>query len=237
MTLAAPPLARGVHGAFLAAALLLTTACAPTPVPLEATRAASRATTAAPTAPLASAIPSGSTPTVGSTATPAGTPEARACRPTAITPAQTEGPYYKANPPARASLIEAGTLGTRFMLTGVVYGTDCQPIPGARVDFWQADAAGAYDNTTFRFRGYQITDASGAYRLETVIPGEYPGRTEHIHVKVTPPGGPTLTSQLYFPDVARNNSDGIFDAKLLVQGFTRDATGASAHFDFVVARR
>ncbi len=234
MTLVSAPLTRGAHGALVVAALVLASACSPTAVPLEATPAASRPGTGATSTAAASAV--------AATVAPTSAAGARACRPTAITPAQTEGPYYKANPPARANLVEAGsagtsTLGTRFLLTGVVYGTDCQPIPGARVDFWQADASGAYDNTTYRFRGYQLTDASGAYRLETVIPGEYPGRTEHIHVKITPPGGSTLTSQLYFPDVARNNSDGIFDAKLLVQGFTRDGTGASAHFDFVVARR
>lgn len=55
------------------------------------------------------------------------------------------------------------------------------------------------------------TDANGAFTIETIVPGEYPGRTEHIHVKVTPPGGSTLTTQLYIPGVAGNSSDQIFD--------------------------
>ncbi len=42
----------------------------------------------------------------------------------------------------------------------------------------------------------------GRYTLETIVPGEYPGRTQHIHVKVQAPNGPILTTQIYFPGVA-----------------------------------
>ena len=78
------------------------------------------------------------------------------------------------------------------------------------------------------------TDANGAFTIETIVPGEYPGRTEHIHVKVTPPGGSTLTTQLYFPGVAGNSSDRIFDegGPLTV---TETATGGDGTFTFVVA--
>ena len=51
---------------------------------------------------------------------------------------------------------------------------------------------------------------------------------------MTPPGGSTLTTQLYFPGVARNDEDGIFDSRLLMR--VRDAAGSKrATFDFVVA--
>ena len=61
---------------------------------------------------------------------------------------------------------------------------------------------------------------------------EYPGRTEHIHVKVRAPGKAVLTTQLYFPGVARNQEDSIFDAHLLVT-VQNMATGKAATFDFV----
>jgi hypothetical protein len=67
---------------------------------------------------------------------------------------------------------------------GTVYDVKGDPIPGAWLDFWQADGAGRYDNTGFQFRGHQFTDAAGRYVLKTVISGEYPGRTPHIHVKL-----------------------------------------------------
>ena len=90
-------------------------------------------------------------------------------------------------------------VGERLIVTGYVLDQDCKPVAGALLDFWQADGEGVYDNEGYRLRGRQYTDAEGRYRLETVIPGEYPGRTEHIHVKAQAPGGRVLTTQLYFP--------------------------------------
>jgi protocatechuate 3,4-dioxygenase beta subunit len=64
-----------------------------------------------------------------------------------------------------------------------------------------------------------------------VVPGEYSGRTEHIHVKVAAQGRPVLTTQLFFPGVARNSSDSIFDPALLVR-LSDGATGKAGAFDF-----
>lgn len=102
-------------------------------------------------------------------------------------PAQSEGPYYSANPPRRSTFVTAKDAGTRLVLSGRVLDRKCRPVVGARVDFWQADGRGVYDNEGYRFRGWQRSSAQGRYRLLTVVPGQYPGRTEHIHVKVTPP--------------------------------------------------
>jgi protocatechuate 3,4-dioxygenase beta subunit len=116
-----------------------------------------------------------------------------------LTPAQTEGPYYKAGAPQRNSLLEPDMPGQRLIVVGYVLGRDCRPIPNAWLDFWQADAQGVYDNQGFILRGHQFTDAQGRYFLETVLPGKYPGRPQHIHLKIQPPGGAVFTSQLYFP--------------------------------------
>ena len=149
-----------------------------------------------------------------------------------VTPAQTEGPYFKASSPERAN-IRADAIGTRLLLTGTVVNTDCKPVSRALVDFWQADGGGAYDNSGFGFRGHQFTDAQGRYRLETVVPGLYPGRTRHIHVKVQAPGGRVLTTQLYFPGEARNASDGIFRKELVIDT-DGAADGRTGTFRFVV---
>jgi len=66
-----------------------------------------------------------------------------------------------------------------------------------------------------------------------MMPGEYPGRTPHIHVKVKAADRPVLTTQLYFPGAARNQSDALFRQELLV--LIRDtATGKAATFNFVL---
>jgi protocatechuate 3,4-dioxygenase beta subunit len=150
------------------------------------------------------------------------------------TPEQTEGPYFKAGSPRRTSLLESGMSGTRLVLSGFILSRGCKPVANAKVDFWQADAGGNYDNNGFRLRGHQFSDSQGGYRLETVIPGLYPGRTEHIHFKVEAPGRPVLTSQLYFPGVSQNRSDGIFDQALLID-IKDGPNGAKAgSFNFVL---
>lgn len=117
-----------------------------------------------------------------------------------VTQSQTEGPYYIPNTPERHSLLEEGMPGTRLILVGYVLDQNCQPLPNAWLDFWQADTNGEYDNTTYRLRGHQFTDSQGRYYLETILPGLYSSRPiEHIHVKVQPEGGEVVTSQLYFP--------------------------------------
>ena len=107
---------------------------------------------------------------------------------------------------------------------------DCQLLKGALLDFWHADEQGDYDNRAFRYRGHQFTDADGRWRLETILPAVYPGRTRHIHVKVQPAGGRILTTQLYFPGEPENQRDGIFDPELVMRMSGR---GEGA-FDFVV---
>ena len=151
------------------------------------------------------------------------------------TPAQTEGPYFTPDSPERTSLLEEGMSGRRLTVSGYVLTTECQPVAGAPIDFWQADDLGAYDNAGYRLRGHQFTDASGRYELETIVPGLYPGRTRHIHVKVQAPGGRVLTTQQYFPDEPRNARDGIYRPELEMTVTENDDGSLSAAFTYVLA--
>jgi protocatechuate 3,4-dioxygenase beta subunit len=124
--------------------------------------------------------------------------------------------------------------GTRIVLGGRVFTRDCTPVPGALLDFWHADDAGEYDNEGYRLRGHVFADAEGRWRLETIVPGLYPGRTRHYHLKVQAPRGRVLTTQLYFPDEARNGRDRIFHPDLLLAvSDTKD--GRQGRFNFVLA--
>jgi protocatechuate 3,4-dioxygenase beta subunit len=146
---------------------------------------------------------------------------------------QTEGPFFTPSSPARTSLIEPGLEGVALLLSGAVVNTACEPLAGAMLDFWQADASGEYDNQGFTLRGHQFADSKGRYRLETIAPGAYTGRTRHIHVKAQPRDGAVLTTQLYFPGEPTNEADAIFDPRLLMDV---DAVGERrrARFDFVL---
>ena len=111
---------------------------------------------------------------------------------------------------------------------------DCKPVAKALVELWHADETGTYDNAGYRLRGHQFTDAEGRWWFDTIVPGLYPGRTRHYHVKVQRPGTDTLITQLYFPGEPGNESDGIFDSVLLLDITIAD--GAKfGRYDFVVA--
>jgi protocatechuate 3,4-dioxygenase beta subunit len=126
--------------------------------------------------------------------------------------------------------------GTKLVVSGRVLSSGCQPIVRALIDVWQADARGDYDNAGFTLRGHQFTDERGRYQLETIVPGLYPGRTRHLHVKVQAPGQPALTTQLYLPGEPQNRRDGLFDPGLLLK-LVDVADGQAGTFDFVLRLR
>jgi protocatechuate 3,4-dioxygenase beta subunit len=153
-----------------------------------------------------------------------------------VTRPQTEGPYFTPDSPERTSLRDAGMTGTPLRVTGYVYASGCDPVPGALLDFWHCDDQGVYDNEGYRLRGHQFAGDKGEFTLETILPGIYPGRTRHIHVKVQAPNGPVLTTQLYFPDEPENDNDRIFDPSLVmdIESQQAGAEEITAFFTFVV---
>lgn len=111
---------------------------------------------------------------------------AQACKPT---PPDVEGPFYIPEAPLRDST------GSGLVIRGRLLGAPgCKPLPGGRIEWWQADRQGRYDDA---HRGSQNVGANGAYRFSTDFPGVYPGRPPHIHVKAFAPGHRPLTTQLY----------------------------------------
>jgi protocatechuate 3,4-dioxygenase beta subunit len=90
-------------------------------------------------------------------------------------------------------------------------------------------------NCARRLRGHQFTDSAGRYRLDTIVPGLYTGRTKHIHVKVQRPGGEVLTTQLFFPGVSANAGDRLYEPDLLLRRWRRVRARRSGRFDFVLA--
>jgi protocatechuate 3,4-dioxygenase beta subunit len=149
------------------------------------------------------------------------------------TPESIEGPYWKPGSPARSVLRAPDTKDTSLVLSGRVLSTRGEPVAKALVDVWQADGDGVYDLDGFRLRGHQWTSAEGAYRVETVVPGYYPGRTRHLHVKVQAPGARVLTTQLFFPNDPANRGDPLYSTWLRLRVVDVEG-GKAATFDFVV---
>ncbi|MFJ5925688.1 hypothetical protein ACIQF6_24070 [Kitasatospora sp. NPDC092948] len=149
------------------------------------------------------------------------------------TPEQTEGPYYKPATPFKTSFRSDVPTGTPMVLSGRVVDPDGKPIGGALLDFWQVGDEGVYDEEGFTLRGHQFADEEGNWRLETVLPAEYPGRTRHVHVKVQPPGGGVLTTMLYFPGERRNRLDKYFRPECLMD-VRETPEGWQASFTFIL---
>ena len=108
------------------------------------------------------------------------------CSPTA---SDSEGPFYKAEAPIRANTGRGLTVSGRVRSAG-----SCAAIPEARVEWWQTNPQGRYDD---EHRGAQLTSSDGGYRFETDFPPGYFGRPPHIHFKVFAPGHRSLTTQVY----------------------------------------
>jgi protocatechuate 3,4-dioxygenase beta subunit len=132
-----------------------------------------------------------------------------------LTPAQEEGPFYIDLARVRRDIVEGRPGVPLALAVTVVDANTCEPIRDAAVDVWQCDALGAYsgvegDTSETFLRGVQLTDKAGLAEFATIYPGQYPGRTTHIHLKVhtggrrsdgTYAGGHTAhTGQLFTTD-------------------------------------
>ena len=108
----------------------------------------------------------------------------------APTPPDQLGPYYEPDAPVR------GSVGSGYVLSGgVLSAGSCEPIRGARIEFWLANPQGEYDDA---HRATQFAGERGAeYRFESNFPGTYQNRPPHIHVRVTAEGFEELVTQHY----------------------------------------
>ena len=150
-----------------------------------------------------------------------------------LTLEETAGPFFKPNSPLKNDFRDSGITGTPVKLAGFVLDRKGKPIPNALLDFWHADAHGEYDFNGFRCRGHQFSGPDGKYSLETIMPGLYPGRTRHYHVRLQAAHGPILSTQLYFPGEARNSTDSLYKRDLLLK-IQETSAGRIATFNFVL---
>jgi protocatechuate 3,4-dioxygenase beta subunit len=114
------------------------------------------------------------------------------------TPSNTLGPYYRKGAPRREKLTGEADAGVPLVVTGQVIDTEGKPLRDAVIEVFHADHYGNYDMEGFRYRGEIPVTATGEYRFETIIPGQYGGRAQHIHYLINAPGQRRLVTQLYF---------------------------------------
>lgn len=142
----------------------------------------------------------------------------------AKTPSQVEGPFYPNILPLDTDndLIILNdhitpAIGNVTHLSGKITDMKGTPLLNALIEIWQVDSTGSYihtgsaryDKRDKNFQGYGkfLTGAKGEYYFRTIKPVTYPGRTPHIHVRVSVKGKTIVTTQLYVAGETRNDSD------------------------------
>lgn len=145
------------------------------------------------------------------------------------TPRQIEGPFYPNKLPLDTDndlIIVNNALtpavGEITHLGGKILDVHGSPIRNALVEIWQVDGQGVYlhtDDSDHRqrdanFQGYGrfTTSSTGEYYFRTIKPVKYPGRTPHIHWKISRAGKELLTTQCYIKGEKANDRDMIFRA-------------------------
>lgn len=167
------------------------------------------------------------------------------------TPATVLGPFHiEGSPPASFGHdMSEGIPGQPLFITGKVVDTEGNPIPGAILDVWQADADGYYESQIAevdeaRLRAKYQTREDGTYCVRTIAPlgysipmdgpvGELIHKTDisnfrpaHVHFLLDEPGYGRLITHLFQEGAEYLDSDVVFGTKdALVTPFVRREAG------------
>ncbi|MER5435213.1 dioxygenase [Streptomyces sp. NPDC002588] len=160
------------------------------------------------------------------------------------------GPFFVQDSPGieLGGDIAGGATGEPAWVEGRVTDADGNPVPGARVEVWEADDDGMYDvqygDATLAGRAHLFTDAEGRYRFWGLTPTPYPipddgpvgrlldhagrspMRAPHLHFMVTAPGFRRLVTHIFVAGDAGLESDSVFGVKQsLIRPFDRHGAG------------
>jgi protocatechuate 3,4-dioxygenase beta subunit len=149
------------------------------------------------------------------------------------------GPFHMVESPRRelGENIALDGKGEPCLVTGHVTGPDGEPVAGALIDVWQANAEGFYDvqqpglQPERNLRGLFTADDDGRFWFRTIVPryypipvdgpvgqllaatGRHPNRPAHVHFIVTAEGYRPVTTHLFVDDSPYLDSDPVFGVK------------------------
>ena len=166
------------------------------------------------------------------------------------TEATVVGPFFTEDSPhvALGGDIAGGAAGEPCLVEGTVRDTSGAPVPGARLEVWEADADGfydvQYDDDRTAARAHLFSDDDGAFRFWAVTPTPYPiphdgpvgrmlaatgrspMRASHLHFLVSAAGLRTLVTHIFVRGDELLGSDSVFGVKeSLVKDFVRQPPG------------
>ncbi|ART71203.1 hydroxyquinol 1,2-dioxygenase [Mycobacterium dioxanotrophicus] len=162
------------------------------------------------------------------------------------------GPFFVDDSPQipAGGDIAAGASGEPCYVEGTVTDTSGTPIPGARLEVWEADDKGFYDvqygDERTAGRAHLFTEQDGSFRFWGITPTPYPiphdgpvgamlaatgrspMRAAHLHFMVTAPGHRTLVTHIFVRGDSYVERDSVFGVKeSLITDFTPQPAGAA----------
>lgn len=159
-------------------------------------------------------------------------------KPAGCTESTVFGPFHVEDAPLHAlgEDIANGAQGAPCFVRGVVRGLDGTPVPGARVEVWQADEDGYYDVQyagleQARARATLQSGPDGGYRFRSILAspypiphdgpvgkllaalGRHPWRPAHMHFMISAAGYETLITHVFREGDAYLGSDAVFGVR------------------------
>ncbi|WP_227245927.1 intradiol ring-cleavage dioxygenase [Paraburkholderia caribensis] len=174
-------------------------------------------------------------------------------KPKGCTEATVFGPFFVDNAPEyrNGDDVANGARGEPCFVSGVVRGQGGEPVSGARIEVWQADADGFYDvqtgdADTHRARGVLHSLADGRYHFRSIVAepypiphdgpvgrmlealGRHPWRPAHLHFMITAPGYERLVTHVFREGDRYLDSDAVFGVRSsLIAPWTRHERGTA----------
>lgn len=160
------------------------------------------------------------------------------------------GPFFAESSPEipNGGDLSFGAKGEPCWVEGVVRDLDGAPVPGARIEVWEADEDGFYDvqygDGRVAARAHVFSEEDGSYRFWAITPTPYPiphdgpvgqmleavgrspMRTSHLHFRVSAAGRHTLVTHIFVDGCEYLGSDSVFGVKdSLIKDFAVQASG------------
>lgn len=185
-------------------------------------------------------------------------------RPSLATPNTIAGPFYRMDAPVRkdGESISIDGIGEPLVLTLQVSDLDGDPVEGALIEVWQANADGVYENQApdlqpdGNLRGTFRSGDDGRVVVRTVRPKGYaiphdgpvgellkrlglsPERPAHLHFRISAAGFQTLTTHLFDSEDPALDADPLFavDPVLVTRFAPCGDGGYETSHRFVLAR-
>ena len=182
-------------------------------------------------------------------------------KPAGCTEATVFGPFHVEGAPhyEHGDDVANGAPGEPCEVRGVVRGIDGEPVAGAVIEVWQADAQGKYDVQReglkqHQARGVLKSGSQGEYRFKSILAesypipddgpvgdllratGRHPWRPAHLHFMIKAPGYETLITHVFRGGDRYLDSDAVFGVReSLVADWVKQPDGRYlVEYDFVL---